>query len=120
MSSGYHNIRLDERSSYLTTFACQFGKNRYKTLSFEASPTEDMFQHKINEIFKYLPNVFGIADDILVLPQIEKIMKECCHRCYKYADKVNLNLNKDKCHFSCTSVHFFGEVISRCGVQPDP
>ena len=25
---GYHNIKLDERSSYLTTFACQFGRFR--------------------------------------------------------------------------------------------
>ena len=28
--------------------------------------------------------------------------------------------NKDKCHFRCTSVPFFGEVISRNGVKPDP
>ena len=26
-----------------------------------------MFQHKINEIFKDLPNVFGILDGILVV-----------------------------------------------------
>ena len=34
--------------------------------------------------------------------------------------KVNLKLNKDKCHFRCTSVQFFGEIISRHGVMPDP
>ena len=27
-SSGYHNLKLDEKSSYLTTFACQFGQYR--------------------------------------------------------------------------------------------
>ena len=27
-SSGYHNFRLDKKSSYLTTFACQFGTYR--------------------------------------------------------------------------------------------
>ena len=27
----------------------------------------DMFQWNINEIFKELPNVFGIGDDILVV-----------------------------------------------------
>ena len=26
-----------------------------------------MFQHKINKIFNDMPNVFGIADDILVI-----------------------------------------------------
>ena len=33
---------------------------------------------------------------------------------------VDIKLNKDKCHFKCTSVLFFEEVISRIGVQPDP
>ena len=28
--SGYHNLKLDEKSSYLTTFACLFGWYQYK------------------------------------------------------------------------------------------
>ena len=30
MSSGYHNLKLDEKSSYLTIFTIQFGRHRYK------------------------------------------------------------------------------------------
>ena len=48
------------------TFAPQFGRYRYKWLPFGAAPAGDMFQRKIDEIFKDMPNVFGIADDILV------------------------------------------------------
>ena len=66
VSPGYHNIKLDKRSSYLTTFAGQFGRYRYKRMLFGAAPTGNMFQWKI-KIFKHLPNVFGIADDILVV-----------------------------------------------------
>ena len=29
-SSGYHNLKLDKKSWYLTTFACPFGKYMYK------------------------------------------------------------------------------------------
>ena len=65
-SSGYHNLMLDEKSC-LTTFACQFGRYRYKTLPFGAAPAGDMFQRHMDEIFKDLPNVFGTADDILVV-----------------------------------------------------
>ena len=61
VSSGYHNLTLDKKSSYLTTFACQFGRYKYKRLPFGAAPTGYIFQHKINGIFKNLPNVFGIA-----------------------------------------------------------
>ena len=31
-SLGYHNLKLDKQSSYLTTFACPFGRYRYKQL----------------------------------------------------------------------------------------
>ena len=59
VSSGYHNLKLDEILSYLTTFACHFGRYRYKRLQFGTAPAGDMFQQKIDEIFKDLPNVFG-------------------------------------------------------------
>ena len=36
-------------------------------LPFEATPTGDMFQWKIDEIFNDLPNMFGIADEILTV-----------------------------------------------------
>ena len=66
-SSGYHNLQLDTKLSYLTTFACPFGRFQYKHLPFRAGPVGDMFQCKIDEIFSDIPNVFGMADDILVI-----------------------------------------------------
>ena len=45
----------------------QHGRYRYKRLPFGAATTGDMFQHKIDKIFRNLPNVFGIVDDILVV-----------------------------------------------------
>ena len=66
-SYGYHKLKLDDKSSYLTTFACQYDRYRYKRLPFVADPAEDMLQRKIDEKFKDLPNVFGIVDDILVV-----------------------------------------------------
>ena len=36
-------------------------------LPFRVVPVDDMFQAKINKIFKDLPNVFSVADHILVL-----------------------------------------------------
>ena len=41
------------------------------------------------------------------------------HKVLQRCEEVNLKLNKEKCHFRCTSVLFFGEVILRTGVQPD-
>ena len=64
-SLGYHNLKLDEKSSCLTTFECSFGQYQYKYLPFGAAPVGDMFQCKIDEIFSDMPNIFGITDNIL-------------------------------------------------------
>ena len=49
---GYHNLNLDEKSSYLTTFACYLGRYRYKRLLFGTAPAGDMFQRKIDKYLK--------------------------------------------------------------------
>ena len=121
-SSGYHNLKLDEKSLYLTTFACPFGRYWYKRLLFGAAPVGDMFQCKIDKILSDMPNVFGIVDDILVIGYNENGADHdaAVHKMLWRCEEVNLQLNKEKCHFRCTSIPFFGEVISRRGVQPDP
>ena len=55
VSSGYHNLKLDVKSSYMTTFVSKCGRYRYKRLLFGASPAGDMFQRKTDEIFKDFP-----------------------------------------------------------------
>ena len=118
---GYHNLRLDMQLSYLTTFACPFGRYRYKCLPFRAALVGNMFQCKINKIFNDLPNVFGIADDILVIGYDKDGAdhNEAVYSVLRWCQDVNLKLNKDKCHFRCTSIPFCGEIVSREGIQPD-
>ena len=78
-----------------------------------------MFQCKIDEIFSDMPNVFGIADDILVIGYDENGADHdaTVHNVLWQCEEVNLKLNKEKCHFRCMSIPFFGEVLLRDGVQ---
>ena len=87
-------------------FECQFGWFRYKQLPFGAALAGGMFQRKIDEIFKELPNVSCIADDILVVGYKAngKDHNKTLWRVLQICRQVNLKLNKDKCHFRCTSV----------------
>ena len=67
-SSGYYNLRLNEKTSYLTTFVCQFGKYSFTRMyQLEWSWQMICFQQNIDEIFKDMPNVFGTAEDILFI-----------------------------------------------------
>ena len=69
-----------------------------------------------------MPNVFNITDYILVIGYDEdgtdhdKVLYNVLRHC----KEVNLKLNKDKCHFRCMSIPFFGKVLLRKGIQPDP
>ena len=121
VSSGYHNLTLDKKSSCLTTFACPFGWYWYKHLPSRAVLAGNMFQHKIDEIFSDMPNVFVIVDDVLVIGYDEDgaYCNAAVYKVLQQCEEVNLKLNKEKCHFRCTSIPFFGEVISKQGVQQD-
>ena len=65
--SRYHTLKLYKKSLYLVTFACQLDKNRFTRLLFRVVPAGNMFQQKIDRIFKDLQDVFGIVDDILII-----------------------------------------------------
>ena len=54
-SSGYHNLILDKKTSYLTTFSFQFSRSRFMRLPFGIVPAGDMFQSKINKASKTCP-----------------------------------------------------------------
>ena len=68
------------------------------------------------------PKVFGIADNILVIGYNKDGTDhdEAVYNVLRWCQDVNLKLNKDKCHFRCTSIPFFGEVVSKDSIQPDP
>ena len=74
------------------------------------APTSDMFQRKIDELFKGIPKMFGITDDILIagFDELDRDHNEAVVKVIEICRKANLKLNKDKCHFRCTSILFFG------------
>ena len=119
---GYQNLKLNAKSSYLTTFTCYFGGSRFTRLPFGVEPPSNMFQSKINEIFKDLLNVFSIIHDILIVGydtngrDHDRTVKQEMQICYK----ENIRLNKNKSYFRCMKILCFGVVICREGVQLNP
>ena len=79
-------------------------------------------KEKMDEIFKDLPNVFVITDDILVVgyDRDGKDHDGTLKRVLQIFIQVNLKLNKDKCHFRCTQVLFLGKILSKNDVKSDP
>ena len=70
--NGYWNIKLDEESSYLTTFNTPFGRFRFLRMPFGLRMSQDIFQFKIDETYRNCHGAIGIADDITVYGKNEK------------------------------------------------
>ena len=99
-SSRYHNLKLDEKSSYLT-FSFQFGMYEHIRLPFEAALAGNMFQKKKDKLFDDIPNVFDIADDILITgcDAASSNHDENLEQVLQRSRQANQRLNKEKCLF---------------------
>ena len=68
-----------------------------------------MFQIKIDELFQGMPNVFVIADDILItgFNGMDRDHNAIPDKVLWICRQAHLKLNKDKYLFRCTSTTFF-------------
>ena len=65
-SSGYWNIEVHPDSVHLLTFNTPFGRYAYKRLPFGLVSSQDVFQRAVDETFSDIPDVYCIADDVLI------------------------------------------------------
>ena len=117
---GYWNIKLDEQSSYYTTFNSPFGRYRFLRCPFGLKMSQDIFQRKMDQVYEGLPGVIGIADDILVYGPDEETHDENLRWAMQRTSKAGNKLNLDKCQVKMNRVKFFGLICEEGGVRPDP
>ena len=118
--NGYWHVKLDEESSYLTTFNTPFGRYRYLRMPFGLNMSQDVFQRKIDEVYAPCVGALGIADDIAVHGKGGENHDLHLHAAMERSQKYNISLNYDKTLVKEKSIKFFGNVYSAAGVNPDP
>ena len=120
INHAYWIVKLDESSSYLTTFSSPFGRYRYLRLPFGISASSDLFQLKCNEIFEGLPGVTAIVDDILIYGR--KCEEYDCNlrSVLDRAREKGIRFNTEKCTIGVNEVPFFGNIITDKGLKADP
>ena len=123
---GFHQVRLDEASSYLTTFWTPFGRYRYKRMPCGISSAPEEFQRRMHLIVQDLPGVEVIADDILVYGcgesenEYMRDHDENLRKLLQRAREQNLKLNKKKLKLHPREVAYMGHLLTREGLRPDP
>ena len=117
---GYWHQRLDEASSYLTTFNTDIGRYRFAVMSFSITVAGDVFQQKLDECFGHIKNLIIIADDIMVVGRKHnhKDNDVAFTMLLQMARRCNVKLNYEKLQYKCTEVNFYGETYTTDGCQP--
>ena len=115
---GYWHVELDEDSSLLTTFNTPFGRFKFNRMPFGLLMSQDVFQPKLDATYQGIPNVTGIADDIIVAGKTPEEHDTAMIRLLDACRANNIGLNSDKLQFKQHKVDFYGHTITDKGVQP--
>ena len=117
---GYWHQKLDEASSYLTTFNTELGRYRYTVMPFGITVTGYVFQRKLDQYFGQIEQVIVIADDIMVVDNQPNHRDHdvALANLLETARKSNICLNFDKLAYKKTEVDFFGEIYIMDGCKP--
>lgn len=125
-SEGFWQIKLEDESSYLTTFWTPFGRFKWNRMPFGISTAPEEFQRRLHEILEDLKGVEVIADDILVYgsgdTKEEAIADHDSNlrRLMEKAKQVNMKFNLAKFKFQREKVEYMGHVITGKGLEVSP
>ena len=110
---GYWHQELDESSSFLITFNAEFGCYRYTVIPFGTTVAGDVFQCKLDQCFCHIPNVIVIADDIMVVGQVQnhRDHDQALTTSLQIAKACNVRLNYGKLQYMQTEVEFFWRKV---------
>ena len=118
--SGYWQIKLEEKSSYYSTFNSPFGRYRFKRLPFGIISAQDLFQQKMDEMFEDMPGVTPLIDDVIIHGTTREEHDYNLKSALERASKSNLRLNSEKLEIGVKQVEYFGHLITDEGLKPDP
>ena len=116
---GYWHQKLDEASSFLTTFNTEIGRFRYTVMSFGATVAGDVFQCKLDQCFGKIKQVIVIVDDIMVVDKQQNPRDHdiALTTLQETARKCNVRLTFDKLHYKKMEVDFFGDTYTTSGCK---
>lgn len=126
VQEAFWHVRLDGKSSILTTMITPYGRYRWTRLSFGLCVSSEIFQRKLNEDQEGLEGTFTIIDDIIIASQgktneealkdnnlkLQKVIERCTER--------NVIFNSDKMVKGLKEISFHGHTVTNEGIKADP
>ena len=118
--SGFMQIKLDKKSSYLTTMNTPIGRFRWLRLPYGIRSAPEIYQRIMDQMLAGIDGAYAIIDDILIagrdMAHHDQILRHVVERATSY----NLKLNFSKCLIRQSKVKYMGHILSAEGLLPDP
>ena len=117
---GNWHQKLDQASSYLTTFNTEIGRFRYTLMPFGITVASDVFPRQLDQCFGKIEQLIVIVDDIMVVGRQpnHKDHDVALTNLLESARKCNIKLHFDKLQYKKTEVDSFGETYTTDGHKP--
>uniref|UniRef100_A0A1A8F641 Gypsy retrotransposon integrase-like protein 1 n=1 Tax=Nothobranchius korthausae TaxID=1143690 RepID=A0A1A8F641_9TELE len=119
-SSGFWQIPLDAASRKLTTFITPVGRFCFKRLPFGITSAPEIFQEKMSTSLKDLDGTVVVMDDILVFGRDQEEHDRNLEAVMQTIRASGLKLNRAKCQFGKSEIKYFGHIIGKEGIKPNP
>ena len=92
----------------------------YNVLSMGLSNATDIFESCVHQILEGLNGTINIVDDVLVFGcDYNSFKSNVISFLYRCVEK-DLHLNPDKIQINVPNVPFFGQILTKEGLRPDP
>lgn len=118
LEAAYFQLPLHEESRDLTAFITHEGLFRFCRVPYGLASAPSAFQKMLATVLEGLPNVANYLDDIILWGKTRAAHDATLASVLQRLQEAGLQLNRDKCQFSKTTLRFLGHTVTPQGIQP--
>lgn len=121
LSSGFHQIALEEDSKKYTAFSTKKGHFEFQRMPFGLKNSPATFQRMMDQALAGLNQdiCFVYMDDIIIWGQDFEDFLKNIQTVFQRLESCGLTLQPDKCEFMKEEFVYLGHTISKNGLQPN-
>ncbi|XP_037821331.1 uncharacterized protein K02A2.6-like [Lucilia sericata] len=118
VTDAYTHLPIDEEFGHVLTLnTITHGLIQPTRAVYGAANIPAIWQRKMEEVLKGLPNCLNFFDDILLFAKDFNELQQILDLTLARIRQCGLKLNKSKCVFAATSVEFLGHLIDAKGIH---
>lgn len=122
LSSGFHQIPMEEKSKKYTAFSTPQGHYHYNRMPFGLKNAPATFQRMMDTALRGLINkhCFVYLDDIIIFGQSIEEHNRNLAIVLQRLRELGLKLQPDKCEFLKPELEYLGHIVTSEGIKPNP